>query len=200
MSTKNTTSDKSVKVINQAQADDILTCFRTLHGKVLNALQACEIAPLFNTDFSKCVNEDYKNLHQQARALLTAKSAKEWNDYIGAIKEKILVVVDSHQAKARAAKESFDKLPSEMRAYMPAFPSTVKVPVSDLKPCFPQGKSDNDILVELDKLFPRQVAKGANDTFHLSVSFQAEAPKVVKEETKEEKAPESGEAPKSKAA
>lgn len=200
MSQKNETSGK---VISGARAEEILGIFRTLHGKVLTALQECEIKPLFNDKFGECVPEDYKLLHQQSRALLIAKANKEWNDYTVTIKAKIAEVVESHQVRARAAKEQLDTLratmPEETRALLPSFPSTVKIPFSDLVGCFPQGKEPGQILVELDKLFPRQVGKGANDTFVLTVAFQP-AVKVVKEEPKSEEAPKSAEQPLSAAA
>ncbi len=198
MSNNTTKSDTSVKVINNAQAEDILHCFRTLHGKVLTALQGCDITAQFNSDFSKCGPEDYKALHQQSRALLNAKATKEWNDYIGSIKTALQGVIDTYMVEARADKEEYDKLPPRMQARCP-WVNVVKIPFSALVGCFPQGKAEGEILVELDKLFPRQVGKGAGDVFFLTVPFKA-APAPTKTDKVEENAPVSGEVPASKAA
>lgn len=180
---KNTTSDKSVKVISDVRSEEIVSCFRTLHHKVLLALTECDIAPLFNTDFAKCAPEDYKNLHQQSRVLLSAKRDAAWNAYISDIKIKIQGVLDTHMGLAREDKAEWDNLSERAKARSP-WSNTVKVPVSDLLPCFPEGKDLSQVVVELDKLFAGKVAKGKDDAFYLSIAFTPAA-KVVEPATTE---------------
>lgn len=177
MSNAATKSDTSVKVINTAQKEEILALYRTLHTKVLSALQGCDIKPLFNDNFAKCGNEDYKLLHQQSRALVIAHEKSEWESYIGSIRSKVNGVIDTYMTRARAAKAQFDALKlsmGEAGALLPAFSSTVKVPVSDLVGCWPTNTDDSRVLVELDKLFPRNVGKGKDDKFFLTVAYKEE--------------------------
>lgn len=195
MSTKNTTSDKSVKVISEAREEEILTCFRTLHGKVLTALQECDITPQFNTDFAKCEAEDYKNLHQQSRTLLGALRKDRNDKRVAGIREEVKGVINTHLDRARAEKEQYDAqlaaTPENFRKFITAFPNVVKVPLSDIRACFPTGASDKQVWDDLTYM-------GYKVT-DLSAKGQVIVP-FVPAPTKSEEAPKSGEAPKSQAA
>jgi hypothetical protein len=195
MSQKNTTSDKSVKVISDARGEEILSIFRTLHGKVLTALQECEITAQFNTDFAKCEAEDYKNLHQQSRVLLSALRKDKNDKRVAGIREDVKGVVDTHLNRARGEKEQYDAqlaaTPETFRKFITAFPNVVKIPLSDIRACFPEGATDKQVWDDLTYM-------GYKVT-DLSTKGQVIVP-FVPAPTKEEKAPESGEAPKSVAA
>jgi len=179
-----TTSDKSVKVVSDARSEEILSCFRTLHHKVLQALTECEIPALFNADFAKCAPEDYKLLHQQSRALIGAKAKAAWDTYISDIKEKIQGVIDTHMNLAREDKSEWDCLSDRAKGRSP-WSNVVKVPVSDLIPCFAEGKALSEVVAELDKLFSGKVGKGKDDSFYLSLAFTpaAKVVEVVESET-----------------
>lgn len=166
----NTSAVVSVKVVSDARNEEILSCFRTLHHITLQALTECEIPALFNTDFAKCVPEDYKILHQQGRALIGAKVKSAWDTYISDIKSKIEGVIDTHMNLAREDKSEWDCLSDRAKGRSP-WSNVVKVPVSDLLPCFAEGKALSQVVVELDKLFSGKVGKGKDDAFYLSLAF-----------------------------
>jgi hypothetical protein len=195
MSQKNTTSDKSVKVISDARGEEILSIFRTLHGKVLTALQECEVAPQFNTDFAQCGAEDYKNLHQQSRVLISALRKEKNDKRVAGIRVSVQGVVDTHLNRAREEKSQYDAqlaaTPENFRKFITAFPNVVKIPLSDIRACFPTGATDKQVWDDLTYM-------GYKVT-DLSTKGQVIVP-FVPAPTKEEKAPESGEAPKSVAA
>lgn len=146
MSNDNTVS---VKVLSDAREEEILDIFRTLHGKVLVALQECEIKPQFADNFGKCGNEDYKLLQQQARALISAKGKDRKEKKVAGIRTTIQGVVDTYMSQARTAKATMDAMPEEVRKFLPAFPATVKVPLSDIRACFPEGTTDADLFGDL---------------------------------------------------
>jgi len=149
MSQKNTTSDTSVKVVSDAREDEILSIFRTLHGKVLLALQECEVKPLFPDNFAQCAATDYKVLHQQARALLIAKGKDRTDKRVAEIRGKVAEVIDTHMSQARAAKAALEALPADVRKFLPSFSSVVKVPLSDIRACFPTNASDKEVFEDL---------------------------------------------------
>lgn len=190
-----TKSVKSVVVISDAQESDILDCFRTLHHKVLGALQTCDIKPLFPTEFSKCGSEDYKLLHQQSRTLIATKRNAKWEARISGIRTNVQGVVNAYMVKARAAKAQFDALKLSMGengALLPAFPSTVTIPMSDIVGCFPSNTDMKEVWKDLNDM-SFQVGKGKDDTAFVKVPFTAEkAPTVTADVS--EAAPESGEA------
>lgn len=200
-----TSNAKVLPCVSAEHESAIVDNFRKLHHIVLQGLQTVGIKPLFNDTFAHCNNEDYKQLHQQARAMLTTAAKVRWDSYSAAITKAIQGVVDTHMEKARKAKERHDALlaaceDEEERALMPRFPNVVKVGLPALKGAFPEGKSDLDIQGELNKLFPGQVGTKApkgqkefkGEDVYVSFAFVAK-----KEEPKsEEVAPASTEAPK----
>jgi hypothetical protein len=212
--------EKSVKLpcISQERFDHIFSNFRTLHGHVIEGLREVGVTPKFHDKWDACNGEDYKLLHEQARILIRQRNEHVWTTYAQSVTKAIKAVVDTYMVQARKAKEGLDTLrentPPEMRAFLPTFPSIVKVPMSALIPCF-KGKSEAEILVELTKLFPTQVVNGApkgqkeTKVSDISVTFpftEAKKETPAPAPTSEEKAPEapvSGEvetAPASKAA
>lgn len=172
---QNTSNDKSVKVLSDTREEEILDIFRTLHGKVLTALQECDINPLFPTEFGKCGSEAFKDLHQQSRALIISKRKDRNDKRVAGVRSAIASVVNAHMSAARAAKAQMEAMPQEVRQYLPAFPSTVKVPLSDIRPCFPKGESDTQVFADLEYMGYKVTefnAKGA-----ILVPFKTETPK-----------------------
>lgn len=195
MSQKNTTSDKSVKVISDAREEEILSIFRTLHGKVLTALQECDIAPQFNADFAQCVMDDYKNLHQQSRALLSALRKDKNDKRVAGIRVGIQGVVDTYMNRARTEKEQYDAqlaaTPETFRKFITAFPNVVKIPLADIRACFPKDATDKQVWDDLTYMGYKVTDLSTKG--QVIVAF-------VPAPTKEEESPKSGEAPKSVAA
>lgn len=179
-------SVKSGKVVSDAREEEILSIFRTLHGKVLLALQECDIKPTFNTEWDKCTSVDYKELTGTARSLLNAKVGDRKEKRVAGIRTKIQGVVDTHMSQARAAKAAMDALPADVRKFLPAFSTTVKIPLSDIRACFPQGASDTEVFADLEYL-------GYKVT-DMSPTGKVIAPFVAEEAKVTEEAPKSGEA------
>ena len=189
MNTKNDTNSaaltSTVKVITDAREEEILSLYRTLHGKVLTCLTDVGIKPTFNDDFSKCGAEDYKNLHHQSRTLLSAKRKDSTDKRIAGMRLAIQHTVDTHIVAARAAKAQIDALPAEVRKFMPAFPTNVKLALSDIRACFPKDATDAQVFGDLTYMGYK--VTDLTDKGVVIVPFVAEEPKS------EEAAPASGE-------
>jgi hypothetical protein len=215
--TTTTEAPKARECVTEATENRIVENMRSLHHIILLGLQEVGIKPLFNDKFADCSNEDYKNLHHQARTILSQAAKVRWDSYSKGIAAKIQGVVDAHMVKARAAKARIDAMLAQCedeseRAMVPAFPNNIKVGLPALISCFPEGKSDTHIIAELNKLFPGQVgtkaAKNAKDTkredVYVTFAFKpAEEPKVAPAPTSEDKVeegPKSGEQVTDKAA
>jgi hypothetical protein len=144
---------KSVKVLSDAREEEILSIFRTLHGKVLTALQECDIAAQFHKEWGDCEPKDYKVVHQQARALLSAKMVDRNEKRLSGIRIQIQSVVSTYMERARGAKAQLDALRvtmGEAGAALPAFPKDVKVPLSEVRACFPTGTGDAQVFSDLE--------------------------------------------------
>lgn len=183
MSNANTKSDTSVKVISDAREEEILSIFRTLHSKVLTACTEVGVKPTFNDKFEACGAADYKELHQMSRTLINAKRTAKWEARIAGIRVSVQGVVNAYMVKARAAKSALDALPAEVKQFMPSFSTTVKIPLSDIRACFPQGTTDSQLFSDLEKL-------GYKVT-DLTTKGQVIVPFTTGEEKVAEKAPES---------
>ena len=192
MSQKNTPAPSVIKVVSDAREEELLSYMRSLHSKMLTILQEVGVEPKFNTDLSKCVNEDYKQLHHQMRILIAEKDKAKWDTYAASLMGGIQGVVNTHMEKAQARKARYDAVPAEDREFLAPFPTTIKVPVSELVAHFPKEKTIDQVVGELTKLFPKNVGKGADNSYFLTVPFK-DASKVEKSPTSEESAPISGE-------
>ena len=73
---------------------------------------------------------------------------------------------------AREDKEEWDNLSDRAKARNP-WSNVIKIPVSDLMPCFPEGKNLAQVVADLDKLCSTRskVSKGSDDLFYLSLPF-----------------------------
>jgi len=154
MSNDTTNTAKSSAVVVKPISDDMETRLsdigRQLHHTTLLALTECGIKPTFSDKYETCGAEDLKNLHQQFRALLSEKKRIRRENRVAGIRAAIQGVVDTYMVAARKAKEQFDALPAEVRQFVAAFPATVKIPLSDIRACFPQGASDKEVFADLD--------------------------------------------------
>lgn len=183
-------SDKSVKVVTDTREEEILGLFRLLHGKVLIALQECDIKPTFNDKFGECGAEDYKNLHTQSRILLSAKRKDRNDTRVAGIRTAIVSVVDTHMEEARARKAKYDAIPAEHREFLAAFPNVVKIPLGKIRACFPKDATDKQVWDDLSYMGYK-----VTDLSDKGVVVVAFVPSPTKEEV-----PASGEQPASKAA
>lgn len=194
---------KARKSISQDIEERILANFRQLHHITLLACTEVGKKPLFNDKFDDCNNEDYKNLHEQARLVIRDAVKVRWENYSDTLAPALKAIVDAHMATAREDKAEWDKLPARMQARCPWSP-IVQVSATALKGAFPKGKTDTDIVMELNKLFPGQVGNGGKgkdsklEDFHVNFAFvPAPAPTpAVEVAPAADAAPVSAEAPK----
>jgi hypothetical protein len=88
-------------------------------------------------------------------------------------------------SQARAAKAQMDALPEDVRKFLPAWSNVVKVALSDIRACFPQGASDTEVFADLEYLGYKVTDMTANGK--VIVPFTTEAPKVEESAPKSEK-------------
>lgn len=200
MSQKNENADKSVKVISDAREQEILAIFQTLHGKVLTALQETDIATLFEKEWAKCGPEDYKKLHQQSRALLETLRTDRTTKRVASIFEGVKGVVATHMEAARARKAEYDAdlaaTPERIRKLVAPFPTSFKVPMSEVRACFPKDATDTQVFADL-KFMGYQVTEMTAKGSVIVTFVPAPKPEVAPAPTE---APASTEAPKGETA
>lgn len=177
---QNTNSDTSVKVISNTTENDLLALFRTLHSKVLNGLQEVGKSPTFNADFGKCTNEDYKEIHQAARALISGARKARWEEEVKGIRAGLLKVVDSHMVNQRKEKAEYDAIPAQHRKFLAPFPTSFAIPLSACVGAFPQGTTPEQMVARCKEL-GYTVAKGEKE-FSLKVAFVPAPTKAVEAE------------------
>jgi len=184
---QNTSNDTSVKVINSAREDELLSLLRTLHGKVLTCLTEVGAKPTFPEDFSKCGNEDYKNIHQASRALISGARKARWEKEVAGIRTGLKSVIDTYMVAQRAEKADYDAIPAQHRKFLAPFPTSFSIPFSALTSAFPQGTTPEQMVARCKEL-SHTVVKGENG-YALKVAF---VPATTNTDKVEEKAPESG--------
>lgn len=175
---QNTSNDTSVKVISSNTEEEILSIFRTLHGKVLNALQEVGKKPTFNADFSKCGGEDYKELHQASRVLIHSARKARWEEEVKGIRSGLAKVVDTYMSEQRARKARYDAIVD--REFLAPFPTSFPIPLSACASAFPQGTTPEQMVVRCKEL-GYTVAKGEKE-FTLKVAFVPAPTKAVEAE------------------
>lgn len=171
---QNTTSDSSVKVISDATESELVSIMRTLHHKVLNALTEVGQKPTFNEDFSKCVGEDYKNIHQAQRTLIGAARKARWEAEVKGIREGINVVVSAALSKKGAQYAQFLTLDEELRQSI-RFDFNVCIPLTSLSAAFPKGTTPEQMVLRCKEL-SHTLVKGENG-YSIKVAFAPPAPK-----------------------
>lgn len=176
-----TKSDKSVKVINAQQESDILGLFRTLHSKVLTALVDVGVKPTFEQDFGKCTNEDYKNLHQQARILVSDARKARWEEEVREIRTNIANVVNGAMEEQRVRKARYDAIVD--REFLAPFPTSFSIAFDALTSAFAQGTTPEQMVSRCKEL-GYTVSKGEKG-YALRIQF---VPAPTVEEKSEEKA------------
>jgi hypothetical protein len=145
---------KSAAVITDAQESEILAIFRTLHGKVLNGLQEVGVEPTFNAEFHKCGAVDYKNMHQQARILVSDKLRARETARLAPIVQGIEAARNTYLAAYRAEKSEYDAMvsatPEKFRKHIAPFTSTYTVPAADVCKVFEETTCTPAVMKELN--------------------------------------------------
>jgi hypothetical protein len=178
---------KSVAVVSDARFTDIDNIFRTLHGKVLVALQEVGQKPTFPENYGECGNDDYKNLHQQARILLSAKRKAVWEEEVKEIRAGIASVIDTYMNAQRAEKSEYDAMvagsPEKFRKHIAPFPTSFTIPLASLTCAFTSGTNEGEIVRRCKELSHIVVKVG--ESLALRVQF---VPAPTKSEESEEAA------------
>lgn len=193
MSQKNTTAPSVVKVVSDKREEELLSYMSSLHGKMLTILQEVGVEPKFPKEFAACKGEDYKNMHHQMRILIEAKDKAKWDTYVSSLEAGIMGVINTHMDAAHAKKARYDAIPADAREFLAPFPNTIKIPVSEFVPHFPKGKTLEQVVAEMTKLFSGKVGKGKDDAFFLTLAYAPK--KAEKVGDSEEAAPKSAEQP-----
>jgi hypothetical protein len=178
-----TKSDTSVKVINAAREEELLGMLRTLHGKVLTCLTEVGQKPTFPEDFSKCVNEDYKNIHQASRTLISAARKARWEQEVAGIREGINVVVSAAMSKKGAQYAQFLTLDADLRASI-KFDHNVVIPFSAIASAFAQGTTPEQMVNRCKELSYTVVKLETG--YAIKCAFTPKSDKVVEEAPKSE--------------
>ncbi len=159
---------------------------------MLTALQECDITAQFNTKFEECGPEDYKNLHQQSRTLLSALRKDKNDKRVAGIRVSVQGVVNTHMETARGEKAQYDAqlaaTPETFRKFITPFPNVVKIPLSDIRACFPTGATDKQVWDDLSYMGYK--VTNLSTTGQVIVPF---VPAPTKEEKVAEETPKSGE-------
>lgn len=166
---QNTSNDSSVKVISNTTENDLLALFRTLHGKTLDGLKEVGKSPTFNQDFTKCTNEDYKEIHQAARALIGGARKARWEKEVAGIRTGLTKVVDTYMAVQRGEKKEYDAIPAAHRKFLAPFPTSFAIPLTACTSAFPQGTTSEQMVARCKEL-GYTVAK-VGESFSLKVAF-----------------------------
>ena len=185
---------KTVKVLSDARETEILGIFRLLHGKVLVALQECEIKPQFPTEFEKCGAVDTKVFQQQARALINSKVAARAEARLAGIRKAIQGAISSHMEAAWERKAKYDAIPAEHREFLAPFPTFIKVPLKDMRALLPKDMTDKQVFDDLTALGFKvtEVTDKGTVLVPFTPKVAPEAPKaekVAEAPTKEEEGP-----------
>jgi hypothetical protein len=172
---QNTSNATVANVVSDAREEELLGMMRTLHGKVLVALQEVGQKPTFEQEFGKCGSEDYKNIHQACRTLISAKRKARWEAEVKGIREGINVVVSAAISKKGAQYAQFLTLDEELRASV-RFDHNVIIPLTSIASAFPKGTTEEQMVARCKEL-SHTVAKGEKGYF-LKVAFAPPAPKT----------------------
>jgi hypothetical protein len=122
---------------------DILAALATLHTLTIN-LNGAEGKPL--PPFAQCGEKEHRASVDRACFVLRtieAANRKAREDAekarLAAVRASIQGVIDTYMVAAQGEKAEYDRLSPGLQAKMGPFPSKVRVPLSDLVGCFPQG-------------------------------------------------------------
>ncbi len=127
-------SSATSTTISDSDAARILEAFKTLHHII--SLQVSDDSPA-PIAFEKLSGDDYVDVCQKAlRAHKRFRSAKIEAQHRH-FRAGCDAVVKTATEAAVKAKAEFDALSPTLKAMMPAFPSTVRIPVTAFASCFP---------------------------------------------------------------
>ena len=136
MSTQNTVT-QTLPIISDDQEAEIVSALAKLHGVVSNYG-----APLPKLDEALADDAQRQRITNRAHKAIGALLNHRREEKVRAFRQGVADVVGPYVAEARTARTHFLSMPKEVRAYMPAFPSTVQIPVSEVASVFPTGTSE----------------------------------------------------------
>jgi len=159
----------NVAVVSDITFEDLLDLNRTIHHKVKEACAQVGQKPTFAEDFGKCTNEDFKNVHQTLRTLISAKKKAMWEEEVKEIKAGIDSVVATHMENQRVRKARYDAITD--REFLAPFPTSFNLSFILLKPAFAQGTTPEQMVIRCKELGHTVVKTG--DEYALKIAFVA---------------------------
>lgn len=118
--------------------------------------------------------EGRERILARAGRAYTARVEYLKQEEVRAFRQGVTDAVQPHIEVQSAAREQFLALAKEVRHYMPAFPTTVRVPVSEVSHIFPSGTSVESQVKYLHTM-GYKVSKGADKTYSLAVELPVRA-------------------------
>lgn len=165
-------------ILTDRNVSDLASAFSTIHAIVCGNEKANGKTNLPDR-FEDCTTVQVKEIHSKSRAMLAEYHESKVEARLRPIREKSDLVVAQFMAEARKAKAAFDAMPENMRSFLPAFPASVKVPLSAFEGCFPAGMNDAEKVRDLRTLYP-QVGANSEKATHVNIPFKAEKDAEVK--------------------
>ena len=157
MTVQNTTVE--LPVINDATEEQILSHMRSLHALV--SLRGA-VLPAFD-DMSEPTQRD--RIWGRATRALSQLSAHRREAAVSKFRASVAEVVSPYVNDARSARASFEALSADVRRFLPKFPETVSVKVSEVAHIFGEGTPESQIVKYLHTL-GYKVSKKDN-TYHI---------------------------------
>lgn len=136
MSTQNTVA-QTLPIISDEDEAQIVAALAKLHaviGNYGNPLPKLEEALADDAQRQRITNR----AHKAIGALVNHRREEK----VRAFRQGVADVVSPYVADAKTARTHFLAMPKEVRAFIPAFPSTVSIPVSEVASVFPTGTSE----------------------------------------------------------
>jgi hypothetical protein len=154
------TENNALPIISDHTEETIHTALRMLHGALAtygNAFPSFEDMLTESTQRERITN--------RANRALSALSTHRREAAVAKFRSGVAEVVSPYVADAVTARAAFLTLPAEVRRFMPSFPSTVSVPVSEVAHIFGEGTPETHIVKALHTL-GYKVSKKDN-TYHI---------------------------------
>lgn len=180
MNDKNTAAP-TVATISDKTEEGIRAAYKALHHLLLSHIVDNKLPePTFQQDFGKCNAEDYKAIHLMANGTIRAKDLAREAQRVAPLLTGLQGLRDTYTVRAREAKKTFDALPAEVRQFMPAFPTNITIPATEVAKVWPSATPASTIARDLmsDSL-KKSLSYNVGKDGSLSFAFVAEPVKAV---------------------
>jgi hypothetical protein len=142
----------TAKVVSASTFATLCDLNESVHHAVKIAMTDVGQKLTFSDDFSKCGKEDYKNIHQALRTLISAKRQAMWEEEVAEIRAGIQGITSTYMNAKREEKAEYDSIPAQHRKFLAPFPTSLSVPVSDFTALFPKGTTIEQMVARCKEL------------------------------------------------